>query len=67
MRTTHTSLALASAFAAMFLVAGCERQGPMERTGERMDETMEEAEDTLDPSGPGEEAGEKLDEAVDGD
>ncbi len=67
MRITRWSLALASAVVAGSLASGCERQGPMERAGERVDETMDEAGEAVDPSGPAEDAGERLDEATEPD
>jgi len=56
----------------------CEKKGPGEKAGEKIDhaaeetkEGMEEAgeavQDKLDPQGPAEEAGEKVDEAMDSD
>jgi hypothetical protein len=48
---------------------GCEREGPAERTGERIDETVERGregvEDTFDRQGPAERTGERMDRAVD--
>lgn len=45
-------------------LGACEQQGPVERAGERVDETMDEAKDALDPQGPAERAGEKVDDTV---
>ena len=45
-------------------LGACEQQGPAERAGEQVDETMDEAKEALDPQGPAERAGEKLDDAV---
>ena len=42
----------------MLGLAACEREGPMERTGERADEAMEETKENI------EEAKEKIEEAV---
>lgn len=45
----------------------CERQGPMERVGERSDQAVEdlaEGRNPLDTKGPGERAGEALDRAA---
>lgn len=45
-------------------LAGCpEEQGPMEKTGEAMDEAAEEVEEVFDDD-PLENAGEKVDEAA---
>lgn len=54
---------LASGSAWVFV--GCERKGPAERTGEKLDRTIEEMKDKLDPAGPAEKAGKKVDRAVD--
>jgi hypothetical protein len=43
---------------------GCERQGPVEKAGKKVDEAVEAAKDKLDPAGPVEKAGKKVDEAV---
>lgn len=47
------------------LLASCEREGPAERAGEKMDETVNKLKEKLDPSGPAEKAGKKIDDAVD--
>ena len=56
----------------MFLVlggalvgVGCEREGPVEKAGEKIDQTVESAKDKLNPEGSAEKAGKKIDEAVD--
>jgi hypothetical protein len=56
--------------ALFFLLAGCDKQGPAEKAGEKFDnavesmgEKMEEAGDSF-RDGPAEKAGEKLDNAV---
>ena len=46
-------------------VFGCERQGPMERAGERADEAVDSARDAFTRDGPAERAGERVDDAVD--
>ena len=43
---------------------GCERQGPVEKAGEKVDQAVEAAKDKLNPEGPVEKAGKKVDEAV---
>jgi len=54
----------------------CEKKGPAEKTGEKIDQAAEETKEgmeeageavkeKLDPQGPAEEAGEKIDEATD--
>jgi hypothetical protein len=47
-------------FTAM-LLTGCEREGPMERAGEQIDESVAEAGEKVDDAA--ENAGEKLEEA----
>jgi uncharacterized protein YjbJ (UPF0337 family) len=44
---------------------GCESEGPVERAGNKVDETVEEVKDKLNPDGPVEKAGKKVDQAVD--
>lgn len=57
--------------AGLLIAAGttaCERQGPMERAGERSDQAVEdiaEGRNPLDAKGPGEKAGEAIDRAAD--
>ncbi len=59
------------------LFMACEKEGPAERAGERMDEAYEDTKDNLNdageaiedsvtPDGPMEEAGEEMDETVGG-
>jgi hypothetical protein len=43
---------------------GCERQGPTERAGQKIDRAVEEAKDKLDPAGPAEKAGKAVDRTV---
>jgi hypothetical protein len=56
----------------------CEKKGPVEKAGEKIDQAAEETkegmeevgeavEEKFDPQGPAEEAGEKVDEAMDPD
>jgi hypothetical protein len=52
-------LSLVAALAVGFGTAGCERRGPAERTGERIDEAGERTEETF------EEAGRELEDATD--
>ncbi len=46
------------------VVVGCEREGPVEKAGKKVDETLEAAKDKLNPQGPLEKAGKKVDQAV---
>jgi hypothetical protein len=69
--------ALIAALAAfwIFSLSGCEKEGPAEKAGETIDQTVEKARenleeakeelaDKLEQQGPAEKAGEKIDEAV---
>lgn len=66
-----------SVFAAglLLITTGCEKEGPAEKAGEKIDQAVEETkenlnearetvEDKIKTDGPAEEAGEKIDEAV---
>ena len=44
---------------------GCEHEGPVEKAGKQVDQTVEGAKDKLNPEGPVEKAGKKVDQAVD--
>ena len=62
-----TAALLAAAFAvgATSLVA-CERKGPAEKAGEKIDHAIEDARDAVDPpKGPIEKLGRKIDRATD--
>lgn len=49
-------------------ITACERKGPAERAGDKIDKAGEKIRDTVDPpSGPGEKVGRKIDRAVDHD
>jgi hypothetical protein len=43
---------------------GCEREGPVEQAGKKVDQAVEAAKDKLTPEGPVEKAGKKVDQAV---
>jgi hypothetical protein len=43
---------------------GCERQGPVEKAGKKVDHAVEAVKDKLNPEGPVEKAGKKVDQAV---
>ncbi|WP_337176229.1 hypothetical protein [Paludisphaera sp.] len=47
------------------LNVGCEREGPAERAGERIDRAADNAVNALDPRGPAEKAGAAVDNAAD--
>ena len=48
----------------VFLLAGCEREGPAERAGKQIDETVENLSEPVRRDGPVERAGEQVDKAV---
>lgn len=58
------------AFALAGLLGACDSQGPAERAGEKIDNTMEQAEEKMEQmvdepdEGPAEEMGEAIDEAA---
>ena len=45
-------------------LGGCEREGPMERTGKKMDEAAENLSEAVKKEGPVEQAGKKVDKAI---
>ncbi|HEV8714721.1 MAG TPA: hypothetical protein VGX03_18060 [Candidatus Binatia bacterium] len=45
-------------------LGGCEREGPMERAGKKMDEAVEDLREATKKEGPAERAGEKIDKAA---
>ena len=55
---TVCSMSIIAAF------ASCKKKGPAEKTGEKMDEAIENVKDAIDPKGPAEKAGEKVDEVL---
>lgn len=57
-------IALAISLLFSVVVLGCEREGPMERTGEKADEAVEETKDAFTKDGPMERAGERVDQAT---
>lgn len=66
------TLLLIASLCLTLLTFGCESQGPAEKAGESVDESIESAKDALDEAsdeitgeGPAEEAGENIDEALD--
>ena len=49
------------------MLPGCEKQGPAERAGKKIDDAGQAVKDKVDPPGPAEKAGRKIDRAVGGD
>ncbi|MGE3818560.1 MAG: hypothetical protein AB7I30_03945 [Isosphaeraceae bacterium] len=50
--------------ATLGFLGGCEYEGPAERAGEKVDHTVEDLKDSVDPRGPAEKAGEAVDDAL---
>jgi predicted small secreted protein len=49
-------------------IAGCQQEGPAERTGSSLDKAGQKLQDTVDPpQGPAQSAGRKLDRALGND
>jgi hypothetical protein len=46
-------------------LSACEKKGPAEKAGEKIDKAVDKVQDTVNPKGPMEKAGEKVDESVD--
>lgn len=46
------------------VVTGCEKKGPAEQTGEKIDNAGQKIKDAIDPPGPVEKAGRAVDKAV---
>jgi hypothetical protein len=65
MRPLALLLAFGLATGGASLLVGCEREGPAERAGEKLDRKLDKLEDKIDPKGPAEKTGEKIDKALD--
>lgn len=63
MKITTTLLVLA--LSTTFGLVSCEKKGPAEKAGEKLDEAVKSVEEAIDPKGPGEKIGEAIDKAVD--
>lgn len=46
-------------------LAGCQKEGPMERAGKSIDQAVENAKETVRPEGTLEKAGKSVDQAID--
>jgi hypothetical protein len=62
MKITATLLFLA--LSASLSLVSCEKKGPAEKAGEKLDEAVKTVEEAVDPKGAGEKIGEALDKAV---
>ena len=58
MNPTKSAAVLAAVFASALLLAACEKEGPMERAGKKVDNTVEKAGAKI------EKAGDKIEDAV---
>ncbi len=47
----------------LFFSVSCEKKGPAEDVGEKIDDAVKAVEDAVDPKGPAEKVGEALDDA----
>ena len=63
MKITTTLLFLA--LSASLSLVSCEKKGPAEKMGEKLDEAVKSVEEAVDSKGPAEKIGEALDKAVD--
>ena len=63
MKFTTTLLFLA--LSASLSLVSCEKKGPAEKMGEKLDEAVKSVEEAVDSKGPAEKIGEALDKAVD--
>ena len=63
MKITTTLLFLA--LSAFLSLVSCEKKGPAEKMGEKLDEAVKSVEEAVDSNGPAEKIGEALDKAVD--
>lgn len=63
MKITTTLLFLA--LSVSLSLVSCEKKGPAEKAGEKLDEAVKSVGEAIDPKGPGEKIGEALDKAVD--
>ena len=59
-----TLLGIALIFPLAGGLTACDEQGPMEETGEELDQDAEDIGDAVDGEGPAEETGEDIDDAL---
>lgn len=62
MKKKHIAIVVILPF--VFTASSCEKKGPAEEAGEKVDEVVEDVKDAVDPKGPAEKAGEKVDEVL---
>ena len=59
----HASAAILALLASLLILNGCDRQGPAEKAGARIDEAVQDMKDAVAEPGPAQEAGRALDDA----
>lgn len=59
-----TTLLLSLCLIPFLSSVSCREKGPVEKSGEKIDEVIEDVKDKVDPAGPVEKAGEKVDKAL---
>jgi len=59
----HASTGILALLASLLILNGCERQGPAEEAGARVDEAVQDMRDAVSEPGPAQEAGQAIDEA----
>lgn len=62
--STLTMVAILGSASALMIA--CEKKGPAEKAGEKIDEAIDNVSDAVDPKGPLEKAGRAIDRATDG-
>jgi hypothetical protein len=68
MRTKLAAILMAAVLATAALgLTACEKKGPAEKAGDKIDKAVEKVGDAIDPKGPAEKAGRKIDKALDND
>lgn len=65
LRTTTRIVTVGLALTLIASFGACRKKGPMEKAGEKVDETVEKVGDAINPKGPAEKAGRAIDKAVD--
>ena len=65
MRTSMRILALSMVLMMSATLGACRKKGPVERAGEKVDNTVEKVGDAINPKGPAQKAGRAIDKAVD--
>lgn len=64
MKKTTTALVLSAALTMAF--SACQKKGPAEKLGEKIDDAVKDVKESVEKDGPMEKAGESVDELLDG-